>query len=53
MVNGQAVQEQGQSFVRDESFDLAVQLLELTAMRAQGTISEEEFAEFKEELLPS
>jgi len=41
------------SFVRDPSFDLAVQLLELTDMRASGTITEEEFALWRDELLPS
>jgi len=53
MGNGQAVQEDAETFVRDESFDLAVQLLELTDMRAQGTITEEEFAQWRDELLPS
>jgi hypothetical protein len=38
---------------RDESFALALQLLELTDMRAEGTITEEEFALWREELLPS
>lgn len=34
-------------------FDLAVQMLELNAMRADGTISEEEFAGWVAELLPT
>ena len=56
----QAIQDQGfgqgellGELRRDESFDLAVQLLELTDMRAEGTISEEEFAQWRDELLPS
>jgi hypothetical protein len=53
MSNGPAVQDEGVTFAHDESFDLAMQLLELTDMRAQGTISEEEFAQWKEELFPS
>jgi hypothetical protein len=55
MVNGQAVQDQDgrTGFVKDESFDLALQLLELTDMRAEGTITEEEFAQWKEDLFPA
>ena len=54
MVNGQAVQEGVEAgFARDESFDLAMQLLELTDMRAEGTITEEEFAQWKEDLFPA
>jgi hypothetical protein len=54
MGNGQAVQDQDvDGFVRDENFDLAMQLLELTDMRAEGTITEEEFAQWKADLFPA
>lgn len=40
------------SLVGDPDFELAVQFLELNSMRAEGVLSEEEFATWAADLLP-
>ncbi len=40
------------SLVADPDFELAVQFLELNSMRAEGVLSEEEFATWAADLLP-
>jgi hypothetical protein len=46
---------EGSAGVRDglSDLDIAIQMLELNEMRAEGTLSEEEFAGWVAELLPS
>ncbi|MBI2705871.1 MAG: hypothetical protein HYX32_11370 [Actinobacteria bacterium] len=43
--------ERGAWFVRDEKFDVAVQLLELNQLRADGLVTEAEFASRASQLL--
>jgi len=40
------------ALVADPDFELAVQFLELNSMRAEGVLSEEEFATWAADLLP-